>query len=241
MQILPAIDLSGGQVVRLFQGDYDKMTVYSADPPAIAQGFVAAGATNLHVVDLDGAKSGALENFDTIKALCAVPGLAIEVGGGIRTQERIRSYLDLGVTRVILGTVAVQNFDFVAEMAAKYGDAIAVGVDAKDGFVATHGWLQVSAIEGIEFCRRLAGAGVKTVIYTDISRDGAEAGSNLALYEQLSHIDGLNIIASGGVSDYSELVTLKKMGVWGAILGKALYTGRMDLKQAVAIAKGENT
>lgn len=241
MQILPAIDLSGGQVVRLFQGDYNQMTVYSSDPKAIAEGFVAAGAQNLHVVDLDGAKDGTLANFDTIKALCSVPGLAIEVGGGIRTEQRIKAYLDLGVTRVILGTIAVQNFAFVAEMAQKYGDAIAVGVDAKDGFVATHGWLEVSAVEGIAFCQTLAEAGVKTVIYTDISRDGAEQGSNLALYQQLCKIDGLNIIASGGVTDYSELSVLQAAGAWGAIVGKALYTGRMDLATAVALAKESQT
>ncbi|MBQ2739919.1 MAG: 1-(5-phosphoribosyl)-5-((5-phosphoribosylamino)methylideneamino)imidazole-4-carboxamide isomerase, partial [Oscillibacter sp.] len=173
MQIFPAIDLSGGKVVRLYQGDYDKMTVYGADPCAVARDFIAAGAKYLHVVDLDGAKDGTLANFESIAALAKQGGLYIEVGGGIRTEERIQKYLDLGVGRCILGTVAVKDFDFTARMAQKYGDKIAVGVDAKDGYVAVSGWLEVSREKGVDFCRRLRDAGVQTVIYTDISRDGA--------------------------------------------------------------------
>ena len=233
MQIFPAIDLSGGQVVRLYQGDYDKMTVYGTDPCAVARDFIAAGAKFLHVVDLDGAKDGTLANFASIAAIAQQGGLYIEVGGGIRTEERIRQYLDLGVSRCILGTIAVKDFDFTARMAQTYGDAIAVGVDARDGYVAINGWKELSDETGIEFCRRLYDAGVKTVIYTDISRDGAEKGTNLELYRELAKIEGLQITASGGISSLEELKELQTIGTHAAILGKALYTGRLDLKTVV--------
>ena len=233
MQIFPAIDLSGGQVVRLYQGDYEKMTVYGADPCAVARDFMAAGAKYLHVVDLDGAKDGTLANFESIAALAKQGGLYIEVGGGIRTEERIQKYLDLGVGRCILGTIAVKDFDFTARMAQKYGDKIAVGVDARDGHVAVSGWLETSREKGVDFCRRLRDAGVKTVIYTDISRDGAEQGTNLALYRELAEINGLNITASGGVSSIEELKELRTIGTHAAILGKALYTGRLDLREVI--------
>ncbi len=196
MQIFPAIDLRGGQVVRLYQGDYDQETVYAADPCAVARDFLAAGARYLHVVDLDGARDGTLANFETIAALVRQGGLYIEVGGGIRTEERIRRYLDLGVGRCILGTIAVKDFAFTERMAQKYGDRIAVGVDARDGFVAVSGWKELSEERGVDFCRRLRDAGVKTVIYTDISRDGAEQGTNLDLYRELAGIEGLDITAS---------------------------------------------
>ena len=230
MQIFPAIDLRGGQVVRLYQGDYDQETVYAADPCAVARDFLAAGARYLHVVDLDGARDGTLANFETIAALVRQGGLYIEVGGGIRTEERIRRYLDLGVGRCILGTIAVKDFAFTERMAKKYGDRIAVGVDARDGFVAVSGWKELSAERGVDFCRRLRDAGVKTVIYTDISRDGAEQGTNLDLYRELAEIEGLDITASGGVSSIEEMRELQTIGTKAAILGKALYTGRLDLK-----------
>lgn len=233
MQIFPAIDLSGGQVVRLYQGDYDQMTVYGQDPCAVARGFLAAGAKYLHVVDLDGAKDGTLANFDSIAAIAQQGSLYIEVGGGIRTEERIRQYLDLGVSRCILGTVAVKDFAFTERMAQKYGDKVAVGVDARDGYVAINGWKELSNEKGVDFCRRLYKAGVGTVIYTDISRDGAERGTNLALYRELSAIDGLNVTASGGVSSLEELRELQRIGTSAAILGKALYTGRLDLKTVI--------
>ena len=233
MQLFPAIDLRGGQVVRLTQGDYDRMTVYGQDPCAQARSFVAAGAKNLHVVDLDGAKDGTLSNYDTIAALAKQGGLYIEVGGGIRTEERIEKYLSLGVGRCILGSVAVTDFAFTARMLQKYGDKIAVGVDARDGYVAVNGWKELSAERGVDFCRRLRDAGVKTVIYTDISRDGAEAGTNLELYRELAEIQGLDITASGGVSSLEELRELRKIGAKAAILGKALYTGRLDLKTVI--------
>lgn len=233
MQIFPAIDLRGGQVVRLYQGDYDQETVYAADPCAVARDFLAAGARYLHVVDLDGARDGTLANFETIAALVRQGGLYIEVGGGIRTEERIRRYLDLGVDRCILGTIAVKDFAFTERMAKKYGEHIAVGVDARDGFVAVNGWKEISQERGVDFCRRLRDAGVKTVIYTDISRDGAEAGTNLELYRELAEIEGLDITASGGVSSIEELRELQTIGTKAAILGKALYTGRLDLKTVI--------
>ena len=234
MQIFPAIVLRGGQVVRLYQGDYDRETVYAADPCAVARSFLAAGARYLHVVDLDGARDGMLANFETIAAIVKQGGLYIEVGGGIRAEDRIRQYLDLGVGRCILGTIAVKDFAFTARMAQTYGDRIAVGVDARDGYVAVSGWKELSAERGVDFCRRLRDAGVKTVIYTDISRDGAEAGTNLDLYRELAEIQGLDITASGGVSSIEELKELQRIGTRAAILGKALYTGRLDLKTVIA-------
>lgn len=229
MQIFPAIDLRGGQVVRLYQGDYARETVYGRDPCAAARDFIAAGAECLHVVDLDGARDGTLANFDSIAAIARQGGLYIEVGGGIRTEERIRQYLDLGVGRCILGTIAVKDFDFTARMARKYGDRIAVGVDARDGYVAINGWKELSAEKSVDFCRRLHDAGVRTVICTDISRDGAERGTNLDLYRELAEIRGLNVTASGGVGSIAELRELQAIGTRAAILGKALYTGRLDL------------
>lgn len=233
MQIFPAIDLRGGQVVRLYQGDYDKMTVYGQDPCAVARDFVAAGARYLHVVDLDGAKDGTLANFETIAAIAKQGGLYIEVGGGIRTEDRIKQYLDLGVGRCILGTVAVKDFAFTARMAEKYGEQIAVGVDARDGYIAINGWKELSDEKGVDFCRRLVNVGVGTVIYTDISRDGAEKGTNLDLYRELAEINGLHVTASGGVSSLEELEELKRIGTHAAILGKALYTGRLDLRTVI--------
>ena len=230
MQLFPAIDLRGGKVVRLTQGDYDRMTVYGEDPCAQARAFLEAGAKNLHVVDLDGAKDGTLSNYDTIAALAKQGGLYIEVGGGIRTEERIEKYLSLGVGRCILGSVAVTNFDFTARMLKKYGEKIAVGVDARDGYVAINGWKELSPEKGVDFCRRLYGAGVGTIIYTDISRDGAEQGTNLSVYRELAGIAGLRVTASGGISSLDELRELQRIGTHAAILGKALYTGRLDLK-----------
>ncbi|MCI8841318.1 MAG: 1-(5-phosphoribosyl)-5-[(5-phosphoribosylamino)methylideneamino]imidazole-4-carboxamide isomerase [Oscillibacter sp.] len=233
MQIFPAIDLRGGQVVRLCQGDYGRETVYGTDPCAQARDFLSAGAQYLHVVDLDGARDGTLANFDSIAAIAKQGGLYIEVGGGIRTEERVRRYLDLGVGRCILGTIAVKDFNFTARMAQTYGDQIAVGVDARDGYVAVNGWKELSREKGVDFCRRLRDAGVRTVIYTDISRDGAGQGTNLELYEELVQIEGLDVTASGGVGTLEELRRLKQMGIRAAILGKALYDGRLDLRTVV--------
>lgn len=233
MQIFPAIDLRGGQVVRLYQGDYDQETVYGSDPCAYAREFIDAGAQYLHVVDLDGARDGTTANFDSIAAIAKQGGLYIEAGGGIRTEDRIRQYLDLGVGRCILGTIAVKDFAFTERMARTYSDQIAVGVDARDGYVAVNGWKEISREKGVDFCRRLRDAGVKTVIYTDISRDGAGQGTNLELYRELSGIEGLEITASGGVSSIEELRELERMGVRAAILGKALYSGRLNLRTVI--------
>ena len=233
MQIFPAIDLRGGQVVRLYQGDYDQETVYGSDPCAYAREFIDAGAQYLHVVDLDGARDGTTANFDSIAAIAKQGGLYIEAGGGIRTEDRIRQYLDLGVGRCILGTIAVKDFAFTERMARTYSDQIAVGVDARDGYVAVNGWKEISREKGVDFCRRLRDAGVKTVIYTDISRDGAGQGTNLELYRELSEIEGLEITASGGVSSIEELRELERMGVRAAILGKALYSGRLNLRTVI--------
>ncbi len=233
MKLFPAIDLRGGQAVRLYQGDYDQMTVYNPDPADQARAFAAAGAKYLHVVDLDGAKDDTTANLPAIARIAAESNLYIEVGGGIRDEERIRRYLDLGVSRCILGTVAVRDFDFTARMAQKYGDKIAVGVDMKDGLVAVAGWKEVTPEPGVAFCRRLAEAGVKAVIATDISRDGTMQGTNMDLYRELLTIPGLEITASGGIAKMEELDTLQAMGCHAAILGKSVYTGAIDLAEAV--------
>lgn len=233
MKLFPAIDLRGGQAVRLYQGDYDQMTVYNPDPADQARAFAAAGAKYLHVVDLDGAKDDTTANLPAIARIAAESDLYIEVGGGIRDEERIRRYLDLGVSRCILGTVAVRDFDFTARMAQKYGDKIAVGVDMKDGLVAVAGWKEVTPEPGVAFCRRLAEAGVKAVIATDISRDGTMQGTNMDLYRELLTIPGLEITASGGIARMEELETLQAMHCHAAILGKSIYTGAIDLAEAV--------
>ncbi len=236
MELFPAIDLRDGQAVRLYQGDYDQMTVYSKSPVDVARQFKAQGAKNLHLVDLDGAKDGRLVNFQSIQGIVSDVDLFVEVGGGIRDEARIRQYLDLGVGRVILGTIAVKDTDFLEKMVSAYGDRIAVGVDAKDGYVAIHGWKETTDRKSMEFCEYLADIGVKTVIYTDISRDGGLKGTNLEAYRQLSRIKGLDIIASGGISFKEEITELKEH-VHGAILGKALYDGLLDLKQALQLAE----
>lgn len=233
MKLYPAIDLRGGQAVRLYQGDYDQMTVYNADPVAQAQAFLDAGARYLHVVDLDGAKDDTTANLETIAAIAALGGLFIEVGGGIRDEARIRRYLDLGVGRCILGTVAVKDFGFTARMAQRYGARIAVGVDMKDGFIAVNGWREVTPEPGVAFCRRCAAAGVQAVIATDIARDGTLQGTNLGLYRELLAIPGLEVTASGGIARMEELAELQAMGCHAAILGKSIYTGAIDLAEAV--------
>ncbi len=234
MKIFPAIDLRGGRVVRLTQGDYDRMTVYEGEPMQQAAEFIAAGAKYLHVVDLDGAKDGTLANFDTIQGIAKQGGLYIEVGGGIRTEERIQQYLDLGVSRCILGTIAVQDFDFTTRMIQKYGEQIAVGVDARDGYIAINGWKELSTEKGIDFCKRLHGVGCSAVIYTDIAKDGAMQGTNMELYRQLAaEIPGLAITASGGICSEAELVELEAIHTDSAILGKSLYTGALDLQSVI--------
>lgn len=238
MEIYPAIDLLGGRAVRLTQGDYEQVAVYDSDPVARAQAFAAAGARYLHAVDLDGAKNGETTNLETIKKLVKDGSLKVEVGGGIRDEERIRAYLDMGVWRVILGTVAVKDPAFVRDMAKKYGEKIVVGVDARDGRVAVNGWLEKTELATIEFCRELAAAGVKTVIVTDIARDGLLAGTNLALYRELVKMPGLDVVASGGVTYPEEINKLAQIGVAGVVVGKALYTGKLDLADIIRRAGG---
>lgn len=240
MIILPAIDLINGQVVRLFKGDYEKKTVYADDPLSVALGFKSAGADHLHVVDLDGAKDGGNPNFAVVSELSLRSGLKVEIGGGIRNEETIKRYLDAGVTRVILGTVALTDPDFTASMVEKYGSAVAVGLDLKDGKIATRGWLDVSDTDGLSYCRKLDDMGVSTVICTDISKDGAMSGTNLELYKQMAGSFSFDTVASGGVTSLEDVRALVSYGVYGAILGKALYTGAIDLKAALAAARGEN-
>ena len=235
MELFPAIDLRDGKAVRLVQGDYNQMTVFSDRPEEVALGFKEQGAKNLHVVDLDGAKDAALANFDTIEKLIKTTGLFVEVGGGIRNEASIDKYLSLGAGRVILGTVAVTNYPFVEEMVRKYGDKIAVGVDAKDGFVATHGWLETSEVRGVDFCRRLRDTGVKTVIYTDISRDGTLAGSNVELYRDLCRqYPQVQFQSSGGIGSLADIEALKGTGVAGVIVGRALLDGKFTAQEAFA-------
>ncbi|MDO4530626.1 MAG: 1-(5-phosphoribosyl)-5-[(5-phosphoribosylamino)methylideneamino]imidazole-4-carboxamide isomerase [Bacillota bacterium] len=237
MELFPAIDLIGGCAVRLVKGDYAQKTVYSEDPASVAKSFAAAGAKYLHVVDLEGAKDGGTPNLETIRHIVETGGLLVEVGGGIRSEEVIRKYLDAGVFRVILGTAAVQNPAFLEEMVEKYGEKIAVGVDIKDGMVAIKGWTEVSQESCFAFCEKLQKIGVKTIICTDISKDGLLSGTNLELYQELSKAFSVDIVASGGVTTLEDVKKLADMGLYGAILGKALYTGNIDLQAAVALTK----
>lgn len=236
MNIIPAIDLIGGKAVRLVKGDYNKVTVYSDDPAAVAKSFEKAGAKYLHVVDLDGAKDGTTANFETIKEIISRTSLSVEVGGGIRSLERVKKYIDVGVDRVIIGTAAVTDPDFLEEAVRLYGEKIVVGVDIKDGFVAIKGWLEVSALSCNDFCKKLQTLGVKTVICTDISKDGMMSGTNRELYRELYDKFDLNIIASGGVSSMEDVAVLSNMGLFGAIVGKAIYTGAIELSDAIKLA-----
>lgn len=237
MHIFPAIDLFGGKAVRLFKGDYNQMTVYSDNPLNVARDFEQCGAQYLHVVDLEGAKSGGTPNIETIKNIIQNTNLFVEVGGGIRSMETAKAYIDAGVGRVILGTAAVTDETFLKSAVLVFGEKVAVGVDLKDGYVAIKGWTEKSAYSGMDFCKKMQDLGVKTIICTDISKDGAMKGTNLALYKTLSESLSLNLIASGGVSDISDVENLSAMGIYGAIIGKAYYTGAIDLKQAIEVAK----
>ena len=224
MELFPAIDLFGGRAVRLLHGDYSQMTVYSDRPQDVAADFAACGARHIHLVDLEGARDGGSPNLSVIETIAAKTALDIEVGGGIRSEETVKRYLGAGVGRTILGT------------AARYGKAIAVSVDLKDGFVATHGWTQKSALTGETFVRQLSDMGVRTVIVTDISRDGAMRGTNLALYRALGAVSRSRLVASGGVSSLDDVRALREAGLYGAIIGKAYYTGAIDLRRALEVA-----
>lgn len=237
MIVLPAIDLCGGKAVRLYRGDYAQMTVYSGDPLGMARAFFSAGARHVHIVDLEGARFGTTPNFDVVAAITQNSGLKVEAGGGIRSAETVRRYLEAGVERIILGTSAANDAGFVREMVQTYGAAIAVGVDLKDGRVAVKGWTETTGLTGEEFCSQLEAAGVRTVICTDVSRDGAMQGANRALYQTLLESFGMRFIASGGVSSLDDISALKALGLYGAIIGKAYYTGAIDLGRAIEAAK----
>lgn len=237
MRIYPAIDLFEGKAVRLYKGDYARMTVYSEDPLAVAKDFQRRGARYIHLVDLEGARNGQTPNFETICRIREASGLFCEVGGGIRSMTVIDRYLRSGIDRVILGTAAVTEPGFVEAAVKEYGEKIAVGIDIKDGFVAIRGWTERSDLEAMTFCEKMRQLGVKTVICTDISRDGAMQGSNHRLYQTLSQKSGLQIIASGGVSSLEDVRRLAALDLHGAIIGKACYTGAVRLEDAIEVAK----
>ncbi|MBQ3000214.1 MAG: 1-(5-phosphoribosyl)-5-[Oscillospiraceae bacterium] len=237
MILYPAIDLYEGKAVRLFKGDYNQMTVYNENPLAVAQDFLRCGATHIHMVDLQGARDGTTPNFETVQNIKKQTGLFCEVGGGIRTLQVVDRYLSAGIDRVILGTAAVTDPDFLAIALEKYGQKIAVGIDIKDGYVAIKGWTETSDKDALTFCAQMEAAGVKTVICTDISKDGAMLGTNRALYKTLSEKFSLQIIASGGVSSLEDVRHLAAQNLHGAIIGKAYYSGSLDLAQAIEVAK----
>ena len=236
MLIYPAIDLFDGKAVRLYKGDYAQMTVYSDDPVSVALDFQNSGARWIHLVDLQGAKSGNTDNLSTIRAIQKATNLRCEVGGGIRNMETVETYLNAGIDRVILGTAAVTDNTFLQEAVQRWGEKIAVGIDIKDGFVAIKGWTEKSLLTAEEFFRHVQSVGVRTCICTDISRDGAMQGANHALYHSLSQAYHMDIIASGGVSTLEDVKILARLGLYGAIIGKAYYTGAIDLKTAIEVA-----
>ena len=237
MNIFPAIDLYEHKAVRLFKGDYAEMTVYSDNPVEIARDFEAKGAKFIHIVDLEGAKNGDTPNFDTVKEIVQNTGLFCEIGGGIRSLDTVEKYLNAGLDRVILGTAAVTDEEFLRAAVEKYGDKIAVGVDIKDGFVAVKGWTEKSEYSCFDFCEKMREIGVKTLICTDISRDGAMKGTNRQLYKELSEKFDMNITASGGVSSIDDIKALRQLDLYGAIIGKAYYIGAIDLCEALEAAK----
>ena len=237
MLIFPAIDLYGGKAVRLYKGRYEDMTVYADDPPAVALDFKAQGAEYVHIVDLEGAKEGSTPNFDTVCAIKKRSGLFCEIGGGIRGMDTVERYLSAGIDRLILGTAAIEDETFLLAAVKEYGERIAVGADLKDGFIAVKGWLETSSVTAEAFFARMERIGVKTVICTDVNRDGAMKGVNLPLYRSLSEKYHVDITASGGVSSMEDVTRLTSMGLYAAIIGKACYTGAIDLREAVKAAQ----
>ncbi|HHU21805.1 MAG TPA: 1-(5-phosphoribosyl)-5-[(5-phosphoribosylamino)methylideneamino]imidazole-4-carboxamide isomerase [Clostridiales bacterium] len=237
MKIFPAIDLMDGRAVRLTQGDYGRVEVFGDDPVAMAEEFYERGSRWLHVVDLDGAKKGKPSNFEIIKDITSSTDMFVEVGGGIRSMKSIDKYLSVGASRVIIGTAAIKDPEFLRIAVTWYGDAVAAGVDARNGKVAVNGWLTVTDIDSVEFCNRLLDMGIGTVIYTDIERDGLLSGANLDVYGVLSRIEGLDIIASGGISSLEEIRRLRDLGISGAIVGKAIYTGLLELEKILEVAE----
>lgn len=237
MVIYPAIDLYEGKAVRLFKGDYARMTVYNENPAEVAMDFKAKGATHIHLVDLEGAKSGTTPNLETVCAIKKATGLFCEIGGGIRSMDVVERYFGAGVDRVILGTAAVTDEAFLRAAVRTYGEKVAVGIDIRDGYVAIKGWTEKSQEKAMDFCAKMQTLGVKTLICTDISRDGAMQGANHGLYRELAEKFDMNIIASGGVSSMEDVRRLTDMNIHGAIIGKAYYTGAVDLKEVIEVAK----
>ena len=237
MLIFPAIDLYDKKAVRLYKGDYQNMTIYSDNPIEIALDFQNAGATHIHMVDLEGAKDGTTPNIDIVRQVANETDLFVEIGGGIRDMQTVEKYLTAGVGRVILGTAAVENPDFLKEAVAKYGDKIAVGADVKDGYIAIKGWIEKSQLTLEDFLSNMQNIGVKYIICTDISKDGAMRGTNLELYKELSQKYSMCITASGGVSSIDDVKELRNMDIYGAIIGKAYYIGAINLKDALEAAK----
>ena len=237
MKIFPAIDLYEKKAVRLYKGNYAEMTVYSDDPVAVALDFEKQGAECIHMVDLEGAKNGDTPNLSVVAEVAEKTGLFIEIGGGIRSLEVVEKYFSVGVHRVILGTAAVTDEDFLISAVEKYGERIAVGADVKDGRIAIKGWLESSQYTLDEFLSKMQRIGVKTIICTDISRDGAMRGANLGLYRELSEKYDMQIVASGGVSSLDDVKELRAFELYGAIIGKAYYTGAIDLSEAIEVAK----
>ena len=238
IEIFPAIDLHNGQAVRLRQGDYNQVEVFFKNPVEVLDFFNKNNSKNLHIVDLDGAKDGNTKNYEVIKELVEKSDFFVQVGGGIRDEERIKKYIELGVNRVILGTIAVENEEFLKEMVKKYGDKIAVSVDAKDEKVAVKGWTETVELNSIEFCKKLSeDIGVQTIIYTDILKDGMLSGTNLEIYKKLSKVVNSGIIASGGITFLDEIKELNKNHIYGAIVGKAIYSGNLDLKEVLNVSK----
>lgn len=238
MKIFPAIDLCGGKVVRLFKGDYGQVTEYGLEATEVAKSFYECGARYLHIVDLDGAKDGSTRNFEIIEAIAKATGMYCEVGGGIRTMDSIDAYLNSGAGRIILGTAAINNPALLEKALIKYGDRIAVGVDTKDGKVAVKGWTEITQTDGVDFCAELYSKGVKSIIYTDISKDGTLSGTNIEAYRKLAEINGLLVTASGGISSIEEIKILSEIGTDSAILGKALYEGVLDLREIIESVGG---
>ena len=237
MVIYPAIDLYEGKAVRLFKGDYNQKTVYNDNPLLVAGDFVNSGADHIHLVDLEGAKNGLTPNFDVIRRIKVETGLFCEVGGGIRNMTVVSKYLDSGIDRVIIGTAAVSDPGFLNEAVSQYGSKIAVGIDIKDGYVAIKGWTEKSDFEALDFCKKMEDTGVSTIICTDISKDGAMQGTNRQLYKDLSARFKIDIIASGGVSNMDDIRQLHAMNLHGAIIGKAYYTGAIQLREAIEVAR----
>ncbi len=237
MLIFPAIDLYGGKAVRLYKGDYQQMTVYSDDPVSVARDFEQKGAEWVHLVDLEGAKNGTTPNIDVVSKIARETSLLCEIGGGIRNMETVEKYFSAGVSRVILGTAAVTDETFLKAAVAKYGEKIAVGVDIKDSMVAIKGWIEKSEYNAFDFCEKMQKIGVKTIICTDISKDGAMKGANHALYRDLSEKFSMQIVASGGVSSMDDVKKLAALNIYGAIIGKAYYTGAIDLEAAINEAR----